>query len=146
MKYIKGNILNHVQDYDVVIHGCNCFCTMGAGIAKVLVNKYPSILEADKKTKAGDKTKLGTYTSCVVEDGTHIINAYTQFKFGTQKRQLDYSALREALEEIKEDYGYTNNKFLMPKIGCGLAGGNWKIVQKHIQEALQDEDITIIEL
>lgn len=32
----------------VLIHGCNCYNTMGAGIAKVLREKYPSIYIKDK--------------------------------------------------------------------------------------------------
>ena len=37
MKHIvQGNLiaLADAGQIDVLIHGCNCFCTMGAGIAK----------------------------------------------------------------------------------------------------------------
>jgi len=26
----------------IIVHGCNCFCTMGAGIAKTIKELYPS--------------------------------------------------------------------------------------------------------
>ena len=35
MKIIKGNLISLALagEFEVIIHGCNCFCTMGAGIA-----------------------------------------------------------------------------------------------------------------
>ena len=36
MKTIQGNLIHLAQngEFDLIVHGCNCFCTMGAGIAK----------------------------------------------------------------------------------------------------------------
>ena len=36
MKTIKGDLIKLAQDgeFDVIVHGCNCMCTMSAGIAK----------------------------------------------------------------------------------------------------------------
>ena len=36
MKIIKGDLIKLALqgEFDVIVHGCNCFCTMGAGIAK----------------------------------------------------------------------------------------------------------------
>lgn len=36
MKTIQGNFIHLAQngEFDLIVHGCNCFCTMGAGIAK----------------------------------------------------------------------------------------------------------------
>jgi len=33
MKTIQGNLIHLAQDgeFDLIVHGCNCFCTMGAG-------------------------------------------------------------------------------------------------------------------
>ena len=35
IKYIKGDLIKLAQKgkFDIIAHGCNCFCTMGAGIA-----------------------------------------------------------------------------------------------------------------
>lgn len=43
-----------------LIHGCNCFHTMGAGIARQIVREFPQALETDKMTAYGDPDKLGT--------------------------------------------------------------------------------------
>lgn len=71
-----------------------------------------------------------------------VINAYTQYDYGTDKINLDYDALRLCLRKINMlcdglDIG-------LPKIGCGLAGGDWNIVSKIIEEELQDcKSVTI---
>ena len=38
MRTLTGNLIKLAQQgyFDVTIRGCNCFCTMGAGIAKSL--------------------------------------------------------------------------------------------------------------
>ena len=41
MNKIKGDLIKFAINgkFDVIIHGCNCFCTMGAGIAKTIKEK-----------------------------------------------------------------------------------------------------------
>ena len=36
MKTIHGNLIHVAQncEFDLIVHGCNCFCAMGEGIAK----------------------------------------------------------------------------------------------------------------
>jgi len=36
MKIIQGNLIHLARggESDLIVHGCNCFCTLGAGIAK----------------------------------------------------------------------------------------------------------------
>lgn len=54
MKIIRADILSQL-DFNkptVILHGCNCFCTMGAGIAKYLKQNYPLVYTVDKVSKA----------------------------------------------------------------------------------------------
>ncbi len=43
MKIIKGDLIKLALDgkFDVIIHGCNCYCTMGAGFAKAIQAEFP---------------------------------------------------------------------------------------------------------
>lgn len=58
-----------------LIHGCNCFHTMGAGIARQIAREFPQALETNKMTAYGDPDKLGTL-SCW-EHVENIINLAT---------------------------------------------------------------------
>ena len=73
MKIIKGDIIKLAQQgqFDVIVHGCNCFCTMGSGIAKAVKSCFPIAFQVDLKTQKGEKAKLGTYSSATVEINYH---------------------------------------------------------------------------
>tara|TARA_Y100001973_G_C5165726_1_gene316036 strand:- start:1072 stop:1503 length:432 start_codon:yes stop_codon:yes gene_type:complete len=128
---------------------------MGAGIAKQIKANFPEAFIADRDSLkinahlTGKRhNNLGTYSVGVHSNpdtgrALHIINAYTQFQYGTNKRQLNYEALYKVFEKIKEKLGNQNHKFGIPRIGCGLAGGNWKIVKSIITETMKNEDITL---
>lgn len=144
IKIIKGNLVVAAKQgqFDIIMHGCNCFCNMGAGIAKEIKKQFPRAYAVDCETKRGDGNKLGTI-SVAHYYNVDVVNAYTQFTFG-RGLQLDYKALRECLKTIKQEY--SGKRIGMPKIGCGLAGGNWDKIQEMIEEELKDEDVTIMYL
>lgn len=137
---LKGDLLS-LEGFDVIIHGCNCFCTMGAGIAKQIREKYPSSYKADLETKRGDRSKLGTY-SFAVENNLTIVNAYTQYDFRGKGTKASYDAIRSVFSQIKKDF--TGKSIAYPKIGAGLAGGDWGIINKIICEELDGENHTLV--
>ena len=143
MEFIKGNLLDlfENQAFDILVHGCNCFHTMGEGIAKQIKDKYYEAYEADLQTLKGDKNKLGTYTLYQVNNSQCIINAYTQYYY-YGKKPINYDALRNVFKLIDENF--KDKKIGIPKIGSGLAKGDWKIIQKIIEEENHHNIITCV--
>ena len=136
MEIIKGNLIKLAQEgkFNVIVQGCNCFNTMGSGIARQLRDRYPQVYEADCKTVAGDKDKLGKFTHALADEGFEIVNAYTQYGFNKDGESADvfeYKAFLQILLKLDDDrlngihYGF-------PAIGCGLAGGNKEIIYNMI--------------
>ena len=84
MNIIQGDLIKLAKEneLDVIIHGCNCFNTMGAGIAKAIKKNFKEAYEIDKSTKKGDKLKLGDYTAVKLGNLT-VVNAYTQYYYGS---------------------------------------------------------------
>lgn len=141
INYFNKNVIPELiaGNYDVFAHGCNCFCTMGAGIAKSLKKQFPTIYAADKKTKNGDKSKLGTIIPVEIIDNKYIINAYTQYDYGGMGKNADYKAIKKCMEEINKFMNDKNLKHLvLPKIGAGLAGGNWDTIERIILETISN--------
>ena len=135
-------------DFDVIIHGCNCYCQMGAGIAKEIRQKIPFAYIVDCSTRVGDKKKLGTFTDTREDPNNDliVINAYTQYNYNAKRYGVcaDYKAIKKVFEAIKEEFGGQNLKFGIPLIGVGLAGGRWEIISEDISKAMDGEDITLI--
>lgn len=140
MKNITGNLIELAKDkqFDVIVHGCNCFNTMGAGIAYQIKRAFPSAYLVDQATILGDKSKLGTISlSYDSRYDLYIVNAYTQFNTSTMETVVDYDALEHCFKQIKTLFH--TKKIAYPAIGCGLAGGNWDIVSKIIDITLTDD-------
>jgi len=148
MKVTKGDLIKKAKqgEFDLIVHGCNCFCTMGAGIAKGIKNEFPEAFDADQTTSKGLKEKLGTCSFAKINRGRiHIIvvNAYTQFDYRGPGIKVDYDAVRSCMKWIKENF--EGEKIGLPKIGAGLAGGDWERISDIIDEELAGEDITLVE-
>lgn len=145
IKYITGDLVRDAENYDVIIHGCNCFCTMGSGIAPQIKHKFPEAYTADCATKSGDESKLGTITHTDTSKKPVVVNLYSQFGYSGRKHgkiDLDYDALRSGLKLVKQQF---SGKFIgMPKIGAGLAGGDWSIIEKIIEEELYGEYVVVV--
>lgn len=148
MKSVKGNLITMSKEgkFNIMVHGCNCHCAMGAGIAAQIKREFPAAYKADCATKKGDKKKLGTYSQAKINETLTVINAYTQYDFGGGRVNANYRAIRECFAALKTEYGNKGLTFGIPLIGCGLAGGDWKIVKEIIEEEMKDEDLTLVVL
>src|SRR5689334_9617820 len=106
MKTIRGDLVQLALDrhFDVIVHGCNCQCVMGAGIALAIRNAFPEAYAADAATTKGDRGKLGSISFAkVVRDGHGItvVNGYTQFHWRGAGVLADYEAIRGVMREVR---------------------------------------------
>jgi O-acetyl-ADP-ribose deacetylase (regulator of RNase III) len=158
-KTIEGDLIKLAEQgqFDIICQGCNCFHTMGSGIAGQLASKYPQVLEADKCSIYGERIKLGKWTEAIVDTETHtfiVCNAYTQFFFGLGKDVFEYDAFEKFLKVFaKSTYDYKHEyedkvRIGFPMIGAGLAGGNWnrisKMIEKFAENVSEFADVTVV--
>lgn len=156
-KEVDGDLIKLALEgeFDVIAHGCNCFCTMGAGIAPKMAktfkcNTYPM----EHNQFRGDINKLGTIDYKFFQDfesitgfGVEVVNAYTQYGFGKNhpigySNPIDYEALTLCMRKM--NHIFKGQHIGLPQIGCGLAGGDWNIVKTIIQTELIDCNVTIV--
>lgn len=165
---VKGDLISLARsgEFDVVVHGCNCFCTMGAGIAPQMAkafgcDKFP---KENKNNHYGDIRKLGNidYKTITIEvrdkgyptlrsmkyQHLTVVNAYTQYNYGPNhkdgdQKPLNYLALGLVFQKL--NHIFAGQHIGMPKIGCGLAGGNWEVVEAMIKLHMQDCKVTVVE-
>jgi len=147
MKRVKGDLITLALEgqFDVIIHGCNCFCTMGAGIARAIQDEFPEAYVADKVTVKGDRNKLGDFSFATVkrnEKEITIVNGYTQFHFHGKSVLVDYDAVQRLFKKVK--LKYSGKKIGYPKIGAGLAGGDWERISQIIDQELAGENHSLV--
>lgn len=140
--FVKGDLLNafELSKFDAIVHGCNCFHTMGAGIAGQISKRYPEAFLEDKKTDMGDWERLGKYTYAETVYGI-IVNAYTQFKPGKENIDYLYDNIREVFQLINKDFA--GKTIGIPCIGSGIAGGDWDAISKIISENTPDVNVIV---
>lgn len=148
MQTVSGDLLKLALagKFDVIVHGANCFCTMGAGIAKGIRETFPAAFAADQATRKGDRAKLGSISVATVRVriGTLVVvNAYTQFDYRGRGVRVDYDAVRACFAAIKSRYA--GKRIGYPRIGAGLARGDWARLAAIIDAELDGEDHTLVE-
>lgn len=131
--------------FDVIIHGCNCEHKMGAGIAKSIRAEFPEAYAADKATR-NHISKLGSISHATTKSGLVVVNAYTQVYASTKSPMLSYAAVRSCFREIREAFGGRGLRFGYPKVGAGLAGGDWGRISGVIDKELAGENHTLVVL
>ena len=129
LKHATGDLLALAEagEFDVIVHGCNCFNTMGGGIARQIRERYPEVAQVDSKTKRGDYNKLGNWNSeeIIRKNGLvkfTAVNAYTQYNMSTGQDVFEYAAFELILKKLLHVYG--GQRYGFPLIGCGLARGD----------------------
>lgn len=151
----NGNIIEFFKsnEYNVILHGCNCFHVMGAGLAKELnILTQNRLLDLDRQTSYGDINKLGTTVACgITIDNINklIFNLYTQYTFGRRdKRQvyIHWESFKKALTKVINTLSLSvdNNldyypNILLPEIGTTLAGGKKEDFYVSFNSVLKDD-------
>lgn len=144
-KEVNGDLIELALSgsFDVIAHGCNCFCLQKSGIAVMMSETFNTDeYEMEDSLYRGYINKLGQifFRARLLDDGqVKVVNAYTQYKPG---KNLDYEALTLCLRKI--NHTFSGQHIGLPQIGCGIAGGDWNIVKKMIEKELKDCDVTVV--
>ena len=133
---VKGNILKAKEKY--IAQQCNCITTHGAGLYKTIASKYPwSDFYKDRK----DPDVPGTIRIDTAPDEKRVvIHMLAQYKPGKpsknetrKEREKWFQHCLKEMEQIDTDciaFPYC--------IGCGLAGGDWKVYLSLLKQFSMD--------
>jgi O-acetyl-ADP-ribose deacetylase (regulator of RNase III) len=148
--YKEGDVLKDLGKHiNIVAHGCNCLGAFNAGIAKQISINFKKANDHYIDLYKKGKLELGFVQVVKVGDSKRIANCGTQYSYGSPKNgavYLDYTAFKEVFEKL---YKYVKKENLIlgiPKIGAGLAGGDWIKLEKIIQDIFHDYPIYVYTL
>lgn len=141
IKYIEGDILNCKEN--VIAHGCNAHGVMGSGVAKTLRDEHPEIFPTYEALCLGakdDPRKIMGEIDFVptIKYDRVICNMITQLNYGKSGTKFaSYDAIDDCFYNFKliNMLKHRNTGLAIPKIGAGLGGGDWDIIEKIIEKS-----------
>ena len=149
VNYVKGNLLDSNCDY--ICHQVNCQGVMGSGIARQIRERWPRVYESYKhfvgELNRREEDLLGKILISNVSGRPRVINMFSQDTYGYDgERYTSYDAFAHCLTTIKNHIPDARCIGFPKNIGCGLGGGNWKVISALIEEILgKDYEVYIYE-
>lgn len=154
VNYVKGNLLESNCDY--ICHQVNCQGVMNSGIAKQIREKWPWVFSSYatycSRHSSIRSEMLGTIWGVKIDHDNRnpqwVVNMFSQENYGYNgSRFTSYDAFATCLTSMRDRLPRDKTIGFPKNIGCGLGGGNWKIISTLIEEILGDtHDVYIYEL
>ncbi len=139
-----GDLLR--QPVDIIAHQTNCIGKMGAGIARQIRDQLLTSDEYQKyvhECKVQGSSLLGRTQLLEAPDGRMIANCFGENIPTGKGKDTDYDALMHSMIKVR-NYAKRSEPMLsvgVPGlIGCGLAGGDWRIVKDMLYKLFDNED------
>lgn len=153
MKEIKGDLIKELKEgrISALCHVCNDQGIMGSGIALQIKNEYPEAyavyIRNGRELDFHSDDWLGGLSWASNDKNEEIVyNMVAQRGYGKNIRHLNYEALYDCLEEVRNDLIRRGKNILgIPKfMGSFRAGGDWRIVEKMIEVVFENSGIEVV--
>lgn len=132
--YVEGDIFDHAPEEPLVMaHGCNMEGVMGAGIARLVKDKfYGAYMTYRQHLISGDPRPGSRFAT----DNAIIYNLYTQIHPGPNAR---YMMINDAIRWMLQDASsfLSVEAIRIPLIGAGIGGLTWTNVHAIIDFNLE---------
>lgn len=143
--YVKGDVTKAKED--VIAHGVNCKGAMGSGVALALLKRWSAVREQYMVKHQSEGWRLGDIQFVEVSGGKVVANCATQKSYLPRgKLHADYEAIQKVMDQLAFYCAYNNKTLAIPKIGAGLAGGDWKIIKKIINSSFPNRPVYVYHL
>ena len=148
IEYVLGDATKpRGEDERLLIHIVNDEAQIwgGGGFAAALRRAWPEAQKAYKDwVVAEGKPRLGDVHFAQVSDNLTIASLVAQKGYGESVRpRIRYQALLEGLRSVAETARPIDESAHMPRIGCGLAGGDWDLVEELIGDTLVSAGVPV---
>jgi O-acetyl-ADP-ribose deacetylase (regulator of RNase III) len=122
----------------VIAHICNDVGGWGKGFVRALSRRWEEPEAAYRAWKKSSKNfELGNVQLVTVSPTLHVANMIAQHGYATKANPVvvEYAALHTCLQKIASKVDH-HTTIVMPRIGCGLAGGTWDLIEPIIRDTL----------
>ena len=123
----------------IIAHVCNDIGGWGRGFVGALSARWKEPeREYRRWFEEGHEFALGAIQLVQVEEDLWVANMIGQHSIETRSPGpcVRYPAIATALEAVAEEAKHLSASVHMPRIGCGLAGGEWSLIEPIIEAQL----------
>jgi O-acetyl-ADP-ribose deacetylase (regulator of RNase III) len=149
LRVIKGDATSpQAAGPKIIAHVCNDQGHWGAGFVLAVSRRWPEP-ERDfrrwHRERAGNDFALGAVRLVEVQPALWVANMIGQhgIKTGSSGPPVRYEAIGRALMTVGDQALELGASVHLPRIGCGLAGGEWSKVEPLIEDRLAGIAVTV---
>ena len=146
--YVKGDVTQPAGGgKKIICQCCNNVGAYGAGVSGALSKVWVRVEVKYRDWYRNNKGSLplGEVQFVDVEEDIVVANIIGQEGIRTKnhRRPVRYQSIKKGLDTVSEWAINNNASVHMPRIGCGLAGGTWDIIEKIIIETLINKGMPV---
>ena len=149
IKYVTGDANNPVKEGKrIIAHCCNDAGFWNAGFARALSERFHQP-ERDYRRWARIlgriPFRLGQVQFVQVQPGLSVANIIGQcgIRSASNPTPIRYDSLRQGLARVRVRALKDDATVHMPRIGAGLAGGDWEIISAIIEDELCSHGVNV---
>ncbi|WP_445432049.1 macro domain-containing protein [Chryseobacterium indoltheticum] len=148
INYLKGDATNpQTKGNKIIIHICNDIGGWGKGFVMAISKRWKNPETKYRNWfQSGENFNLGEVQIVRVEEDIWICNMIGQHKTISNSKGIPpirYEAVEKCLEKLTDEALKLNASIHMPRIGCGLAGGNWEEIEPIIEKTLLKNNVEV---
>ncbi|WP_018353282.1 macro domain-containing protein [Longispora albida] len=142
IRYLKGDATSpQAKGPKVVAHVCNDLGGWGKGFVLAISRRWPEPerdYRAWHRGRAGNGFGLGATRLVQVQPDLWVANMVGQrgTRTGSAGPPVRYEAIGKCLAALAGHASALGASVHMPRIGCGLAGGRWELVEPLVERTL----------
>lgn len=149
LKIIKGDATSpQAKGNKIIAHVCNDLGKWGKGFVMAVSARWPEPEKAYRqwyRERSRNDFGLGAVQLIQVEPFIWVANMVGQHGVkGGRTPPIRYDAVEECLGKVAEKAQAIKASVHMPRIGCGLAGGRWELIEPLIVKTLSQNDVHVV--
>lgn len=147
ISYIKGDATAPIGNgKKLIVHICNDIGGWGKGFVLAISKKWKKPEQKYREWfKSQQNFELGEVQFVYLDSDLSIANMIGQHKIKRLNGEIPirYEALEKCLSKVANYSKENDFSVHMPRIGCGLAGGNWNTIEQIILKELIEKNIKV---
>lgn len=154
LEYVTGDATKPRGDGPrIIVHCCNDVGGWGSGFVVALGSRFPASEQAYRDwfkigshVDASGPPGLGEVQLVDVGDGVSVANLIGQHGVGRAPDggvPVRYEAIREGLRKVRGRARAMGATVHMPRMGAGLAGGDWGAVERIVEDELVAHGVAV---